>query len=61
MTAPKRILIMPFELITFLMMFAALYAIFFYAPVEKTMGLVQKVFYIHVPAAFLAFLRSSES
>ncbi|GMQ79931.1 MAG: cytochrome c biogenesis protein CcsA [Thermodesulfobacteriota bacterium] len=56
MPAPKRIFKMPFELITFLMMFAALYAIFFYAPVEKTMGLVQKVFYIHVPAAFLAFL-----
>ena len=56
MPSPKRILKMPFELITFLMMFAALYAIFFYAPVEKTMGLVQKVFYIHVPAAFLAFL-----
>ncbi len=38
------------------MMVLALYAIFFYAPVEKTMGLVQKIFYIHVPAAFIAFL-----
>ena len=38
------------------MMLLALYAIFFYAPVEKTMGLVQKIFYIHVPAAFIAFL-----
>jgi heme exporter protein C len=56
MPVPKRILKMPLELITFLMMFAALYAIFLYAPVEKTMGLVQKIFYIHVPAAFLAFL-----
>ena len=37
-------------------MLAALYAIFLYAPVEKTMGLVQKIFYIHVPSAFLAFL-----
>jgi len=45
-----------FKLITFLTMYAALYAIFLYAPVEKTMGLVQKIFYIHVPAAFLAFL-----
>jgi len=34
----------------------ALYAIFIYAPVEKTMGVVQKIFYIHVPAAFLAYL-----
>jgi len=37
-------------------MLLALYAIFLYAPVEKTMGLVQKIFYIHVPAAFLAYL-----
>jgi heme exporter protein C len=37
-------------------MLLALYAIFIYAPVEKTMGIVQKIFYIHVPAAFLAYL-----
>jgi len=37
-------------------MMLALYAIFFYAPVEKTMGVIQKIFYIHVPAAFLAYL-----
>ena len=37
-------------------MLLALYAIFIYAPVEKTMGVVQKIFYIHVPAAFLAYL-----
>ena len=37
-------------------MLLALYAIFLYAPVEKTMGIVQKIFYIHVPAAFLAYL-----
>jgi len=37
-------------------MLAALYAIFFFAPVEKTMGVIQKIFYIHVPAAFLAYL-----
>ncbi len=44
-----------FRLITFFMMFIALGAIFFYAPVEKTMGIVQKIFYIHVPSAFFAF------
>jgi heme exporter protein C len=37
-------------------MLIALYTIFIYAPVEKTMGVVQKIFYIHVPAAFLAYL-----
>jgi heme exporter protein C len=37
-------------------MLFALYTIFIYAPVEKTMGLIQKIFYIHVPSAFLAYL-----
>jgi heme exporter protein C len=37
------------------MMFIALGAIFIYAPIEKTMGIVQKIFYIHVPSAFFAF------
>jgi len=37
-------------------MLLALYTIFIYAPVEKTMGVTQKIFYIHVPAAFLAYL-----
>lgn len=34
----------------------ALYMIFFYAPQEVTMGEVQRIFYIHVPAAWTAFL-----
>ena len=37
------------------MMIVALYAIFFHAPIEKTMGIVQKIFYIHLPSAFLSF------
>ena len=45
-----------YAIITFVMMLMALYAIFFYAPVEKTMGMVQKIFYIHLPSAFIAFL-----
>ena len=44
-----------FQILTLVIMLAALYAIFFHAPVEKTMGIVQKIFYIHVPSAFLAF------
>jgi len=52
---PKRIVETTFEVVTFLLMIAALYAIFIYAPIEKTMGIVQKIFYLHVPAAFLAF------
>lgn len=49
-------LIIPFQLLTYVMMLLALYAVFMYAPVEKTMGAIQKIFYIHVPAAFLAYL-----
>jgi len=45
-----------FQFLTYVLMLLALYAIFLYAPVEKTMGVVQKIFYIHVPAAFLAYL-----
>jgi heme exporter protein C len=49
-------LLIPFQLLTYVLMLLALYTIFIYAPVEKTMGVVQKIFYIHVPSAFLAYL-----
>jgi len=29
--------------------------IFFYAPVERTMGIVQKIFYVHVPSAMATY------
>lgn len=32
-----------------------IYLIFFYAPVELTMGVVQKIFYTHVPAAMVMY------
>jgi len=35
---------------------AALLVIFLVAPVEETMGLPQKIFYLHLPCAFSAFL-----
>ena len=37
-------------------MLAAFYFIFMYAEIEKTMGAVQKIFYMHVPSAWVAFL-----
>jgi heme exporter protein C len=49
-------LLMPLQLLTYVLMLLALYTIFIYAPVEKTMGVIQKIFYIHVPSAFLAYL-----
>ena len=42
-----------FALIT---MMVAVYAIFVHAPVELTMGIVQKIFYFHVAAAWVGFL-----
>ena len=35
---------------------AALYMIFGYVPTEKEMGVVQRIFYLHVPLAWLAFM-----
>lgn len=37
-------------------MLAAIYAIFVYAPDERVMGAVQKIFYFHVASAWNAFL-----
>ncbi|MHC0035964.1 cytochrome c biogenesis protein [Pseudoneobacillus sp. C159] len=37
-------------------LFTSLYLIFIYAPLEKTMREVQKIFYIHVSSAWVAFL-----
>ncbi|NIS71294.1 MAG: cytochrome C assembly protein [Proteobacteria bacterium] len=43
------------EFTTLAAMLVALYAIFLYAPIEKTMGMIQKIFYFHVSSAFLSF------
>jgi heme exporter protein C len=42
--------------VTLLWLLVALYMIFLYAPREETMGDVQRIFYVHVPAAITAFL-----
>ncbi len=39
-----------------LLISAAIGMVFFYAPLEKTMGSVQKIFYFHLPLALTAFL-----
>ncbi len=43
-------------LLTMLLMFIALLLVFGYAPIEKSMGMAQKIFYFHVPSAFMAFI-----
>lgn len=34
----------------------AYWMIFFYVPTERSMGIVQRIFYVHVPSAWVAFL-----
>ena len=43
-------------IVTFLLIEGALYMAFLYAPTERTMGEVQRIFYFHVPSAWIAFL-----
>lgn len=42
--------------LTALLMCSTLYAIFFVAPVEMQMGIVQKIFYFHVPSAYAMYI-----
>jgi len=46
----------PLALLTGLMMLASLGLVFLYAPVEATMGIVQKIFYFHVSSAYAMYL-----
>lgn len=39
-----------------LWMLLSIFMMFFYAPIESEMGIVQKIFYFHVPLAWNAFL-----
>ena len=45
-----------FSYLVFVAMLAALGAIFLWVPTEKEMGVVQRIFYFHVPAAMSSFL-----
>jgi len=37
-------------------MMAALFLVFVYVPTEESMGVVQRIFYFHVPVAWISFL-----
>jgi len=56
MSGKTKILDAVFLGLTFFAMLLSLYAVFIYAPIEKTMGVVQKIFYFHLPLALLSFL-----
>jgi len=40
----------------FALMIAALYMVFVYVPTEKHAGIIQRIFYFHVPVAWVSFL-----
>src|SRR5262245_12523914 len=42
--------------VTAVLMLVTLYQIFIAAPVERQMGIVQKMFYFHVPSAYCMYL-----
>ena len=42
--------------LTAVLMMITLYQIFIVAPVEKQMGIIQKIFYFHVPSAYCMYL-----
>ena len=42
--------------LTILAILTSLYLVFLWVPNERTMGVIQRVFYFHVPSAWLAFL-----
>ncbi len=42
--------------LSFILIELALYLAFIYAPTERTMGDVQRIFYFHVPSAWVSFL-----
>jgi heme exporter protein C len=51
---PRKSLI--FTVTTVILMLAAFVMIFVYAPEEKSMGEIQRVFYLHVPLAWISLL-----
>ena len=44
-----------FSILLFVVVPVGLYFAFFYAPVERIMGIVQKIFYFHVASAWIGF------
>lgn len=54
MKADKRLQVL--DVVSILLVAAAFSMVVFYAPLEKTMGFVQKVFYFHVASAWVGML-----
>lgn len=53
---PKDRLLTTLTIFTTLAILVSLFLVFLWAPTERTMGVIQRVFYFHVPSAWVAFL-----
>ena len=42
--------------LSFILFVVSLYLVFIYVPTEEAMGIIQRIFYFHVPIAWVAFL-----
>ena len=47
---------LPLAIVTGLMLLGSLYLIFIWAPNESTMGVVQRIFYFHMPSAIVSWV-----
>ena len=45
-----------FGVLGLIVMLISLWMVFFWVPTERLMGVVQRIFYVHVPSAWIAFL-----
>jgi heme exporter protein C len=45
-----------FTVLAAVVILTAFWMIFFYVPTERSMGIVQRIFYVHVPSAWVAFM-----
>lgn len=45
-----------FSIISLVLILLTIITVFYYAPIEQTMGIVQKIFYFHVASAWTGFL-----
>ena len=61
MTSTKTILVRAYWVVTFALFAVAIAMVAFYAPVEQTMGPIQKIFYLHLPVAISTFLACAVS
>lgn len=53
---PKPVLLRVLDWLSALLMLGAIYMIFFYAPMERVMGQVQRVFYVHASSGWVTLV-----